>query len=90
MEKINVSAEALPIIKSGIALKEKTLAVKEKDYLKRIHSFEEKHGMESEVFVKEYKSGKLGDDEEWLEWLFVHEAYSKIMKQRKIIRELLT
>jgi len=28
---------------------------------------------------------KLGDDEEWFDWLFVYEAYHKIYEQKKII-----
>lgn len=89
MEKINITEESLPILKSGIILKQKILDLKAKDYQKRKKMFEEKHGMKSSKFVKEYKSGHLGDDEEWLDWLFVHEAHSKIIKQKKIIKELL-
>ena len=89
MEKINVTDDALPILKSGIALKEKILELKAKDYQERKKFFEEKHGMKSSEFLRKYKSGALGDDEEWLDWLFVHEAYSKIRKQKKIIKELL-
>jgi hypothetical protein len=88
MEQIEITDDALPILKSGIALKEKLLTVKAENYLKRLKSFEKKHKMKSEVFNKAFKAGKLGDDEEWFDWLFVYEAYNKIIKQKKIIEKL--
>ena len=47
IEQIEITDEALPILKSGIALKEKLLTVKEESYLKRLKSFEKKHKMKS-------------------------------------------
>lgn len=88
MEQIEITDEALPLLKSGIALKEKLLAVKAENYLKRIKSFEKKHKMKSEKFFKEFNAGNLGDDAEWFDWLFVYEAYSKIIMQKKIIEGL--
>lgn len=88
MEQIKITDEALPILKSGIALKDKLLAVKAESYLKRIKSFEKKHQMKSAEFLKAFKAGKLGDDAEWFDWIFVYEAYNKIIKQKKIIEGL--
>ena len=88
MEQIEITDEALPILKSGIALKEKLLTVKEESYLKRLKSFEKKHKMKSAEFFAAFNAGKLGDDAEWFDWLFVYEAYNKIIKQKKIIEGL--
>ena len=88
MQTIDITNEALPILRSGKALKEKILTVKAENYLKRLKIFEKKHKMKSEEFIKRFKSGKLGDDEEWYDWLFLYEAYSTIIKQKKIIKEL--
>jgi len=88
IEQIEITVEALPILKSGIALKEKLLSVKAANYLKRIKGFERKHKMKSAEFSKEFAAGKLGDDAEWFDWLFVYEAYNKIIKQEKIIKGL--
>ncbi|MDP2799943.1 MAG: hypothetical protein Q8O60_08720 [Deltaproteobacteria bacterium] len=52
MEQIEITDEALPILKSGIALKEKLLAVKAESYLKRLKSYEKRHKMQSTEFLK--------------------------------------
>ncbi|MCK5255483.1 MAG: hypothetical protein KAQ81_05620 [Deltaproteobacteria bacterium] len=88
MQQIEIKDEALPILKSGIALKEKLLTTKAESYLKRLKRFEKKHKMKSEAFVKAFEDGKLGDDAEWFDWLFVYEAYSRIIKQKRIIEGL--
>jgi len=88
MEQIKITDEALPILKSGMALKEKLLTVKAESYLKRLKKFEKKHKMKSGEFFRAFKAGKLGDDAEWFDWIFVYEAYSKIIKQKKIIEGL--
>ncbi len=85
MEQIRIKDEALPILKSGILFKKKLLSVKVENYLKRLEVFEKKHKMKSEAFLKKFNSGELGDDEEWFDWLFVYEAYKKIIEQKKII-----
>jgi hypothetical protein len=88
MEQVKITDEALPILKSGIALKEKLLTVKAESYLNRLKSFEKKHKMKSAEFFNAFKAGKLGDDAEWFDWVFVYEAYNKIIKQKKIIEGL--
>jgi len=64
MEQIEITDEALPILKSGIALKEKLLAVKAENYLKRLKNYEKKHKMKSSKFYEAFKAGDLGDDAE--------------------------
>ena len=44
--------------------------------------------MKSAQFYEKYRTGKLGDDAEWFDWLFVYEAYNKIIKQKQIIEGL--
>ena len=88
MQQIEITGEALPIVKSSIVLKEKLLSVKAENYLKRLKGFERKHKMKSAEFSKEFAAGKLGDDAEWFDWLFVYEVYNKIIKQKKIIKGL--
>jgi len=88
MQQIEITDEALPILKSGIALKKRLLTAKADGYVKRLNSFEKKYKMKSEAFLKAFKAGKLGDDEEWFEWLFVYEAYNGIVKQKEVIEGL--
>lgn len=44
--------------------------------------------MKSEAFFGAFQAGKLGDDAEWFDWLYVYEAYNRIIKQKKIIAGL--
>jgi len=82
MQQIEITGEALPIVKSGIVLKEKLLSVKAANYQKRLKGFERKHRMKSAEFSKEFAAGKLGDDAEWFDWLFAYEAYNEILEQK--------
>ena len=52
MQQIEITDEALPILKSGIALKKKLLTSKADDYLNRLKTFEKKHKMKSEAFFE--------------------------------------
>ncbi|MDL1966956.1 MAG: hypothetical protein LWW97_00060 [Deltaproteobacteria bacterium] len=61
---------------------------RDKNLLKRLKGFEVKHKMKSVEFSKEFAAGKLGDVAEWFDWLFVYEAYNKIIQQKKIIKGL--
>jgi len=88
MEQIEIKDEALPILKSSIALKEKLLKAKSNSYRNRLKTFEKKHKMKSDHFIKAFNAGKLGDDEEWFDWLFVYEAYNRVIEQEKIIEGL--
>jgi hypothetical protein len=88
MQKITITNEALPLLRSGVALKERILSAKAENYLVRLKKLEKKHKMKSKDFLQKFKSGKLGDDEEWFDWIFVYEAYSKIKEQKKIIKGL--
>lgn len=88
MQQIEITGDALPIVKSGIVLKEKLLSVKAANYQKRLKRFERKHKMKSAAFSKAFAAGKLGDAPDWFDWLFVYEAYNKIIKQKEIINGL--
>ena len=88
MQKLLVKDEAVSLLKSGVALKEKILAAKAENYAGRLKAFEKKHGMKSRDFMLKFRNGKLGDSEEWFDWLFVYEAYTKINGQKKILKSL--
>jgi len=88
MGQIEITDEALPLLKSGITLKKKLLNIKAENYRQRLKQFEKRHKMKSSVFYKAFTAGKLGDDAEWFDWIFVYEAYKKIREQKKIIQGL--
>jgi len=41
--------------------------------------------MKSGHFIKAFNAGKLGDDEEWFDWIFLCKAYNRVTEQEKII-----
>ena len=88
MEQIEVTDEALPILRSGIALKERLLNMKADNYLKRLQEYEKKYKMKNAEFSKAFSAGEIGDDADWFDWIFVYEAYNKITRQIKIIESL--
>jgi hypothetical protein len=44
--------------------------------------------MDSSKFYVEFEKGKLGDDPEWYDWLFVFEAYNKRIQKKHALEEL--
>ena len=89
MEQIQIKEEALPILRSSIALKEKLLKAKSKNYRKRLNQYEEKHRMKSDDFITAFNGGKLGDDAEWFDWLFVYEAHNRLRYKEKLVEGLI-
>lgn len=51
------------------------------DYFKR------KYGMESEEFYKEFKSGELGDDMDFMEWKASWEIFNELKNEKKALIE---
>lgn len=85
MQQIQISEEALPILKAGIGFQKRLLFMKVENYLTRLKDFEKKFSMDSDKFLKNFEDGKLGDDAEWYDWLFVYEAYNKAIQKKRIL-----
>ena len=85
MQQIEISEEALPILKSSITFQKRLLAVKIENYFQRLQNFEKKYNMKSKTFFKDFEAGELGDSPEWYDWLFVYEAYNKTIKKKQIL-----
>jgi hypothetical protein len=85
MQQIQISEEALPILKAGIGFQKRLLSMKAENYLTRLKGFENKFSMESDKFLKNFEDGNLGDDADWYEWLFVYEAYKKAIQKKRIL-----
>lgn len=88
MQQIKIRDDALPILRAGITLQKKLTNIKTKKYSERLRKLEERHNMRSEMFIKEFEAGNLGDDAEWFDWVFVWEAYKKTVEREKIIDSL--
>lgn len=85
---LTIEPEAIPIVKSGMALKQKALELNQRQYLQRLADFEIKHQMNSEQFIKKFKNGELGDDAEWFEWEFVLDVYQKTVHQLELLESV--
>ena len=85
MQQIQISEEALPILKAGIGFQKRLLSIKVENYLNRLNAFEKRFSMESAEFLKGFEDGKLGDAAEWYDWLFVYEAHNKAIQKKRIL-----
>ncbi len=88
MQRIEIREDALPILKAGIIFQKKLTDIKAENYSDRLRIFEEKYNMKSEKFIREFEAGNLGDDAVWFDWLFVWEAWKKIVERKKIMESL--
>ncbi len=85
---ITIKEKDIPVIKSSLDLKMRTLDFNCRRYRERLKEFEKKYGMNSKEFLKRFKSGKLGDKPQWFEWEYLYEVYEESLKQRKAIQEI--
>ncbi len=53
-----------------------------------MENFENKYHMNSHDFYENFQGGKLGDDADWFDWVYLIEAYNKLVEQRDIIKRL--
>ena len=88
MQQIEIREDALPILKAGITLQKKLTDIKIENYSDRLRIYEKKYNMKSEIFIREFEAGNLGDDADWFDWLFVFEAWKKAIEKKKIIESL--
>jgi hypothetical protein len=72
---ITIRREALPVVRSSIALEREALEFNTHAYQARLTEFERRHRISSEHFAAALSAGKLDDDAEWFEWKFVRDAY---------------
>ncbi len=48
------------------------------EYRKKLKGLEKKHKMTTKTFLQKFNSGKLGDDEEWFDWLYASKAFEHL------------
>jgi len=88
MTTIKIKAEAIPVVKSGLAIEENILKISLEEYKKDLETFERKYKMSSEIFIQKFESGDLGDDAKWFDFLFAYRAYEHVRKKLKLIEEI--
>lgn len=55
------------------------------EYLQECQTFEARYELHSDEFLVKYASGELGDDADFVEWLFVKDAHDKWDRRYRIL-----
>jgi hypothetical protein len=85
---LTIRQEAVPVVKSSLEMKRKSLTFNLRRYQTRLTDFEQQHQMTSERFASQFTAGELGDDAAWFEWEFVLEAYQETARQLKLLNSV--
>ena len=89
MATLRIQKEAVPIIKSGLAIEKNLLKMSLDEYGKDLAILEKKYKISRKDFIQKFESGELGDDAEWFDFLFVYRAFEHVKKKLKLIEEIL-
>jgi len=89
MVTLRIQKDAVPIIKSGLAIEENLLKMSLDEYGKDLAIIEKKYEISRTDFIQKFESGELGDDAEWFDFLFAYRAFEHVKKKLKLIEEIL-
>jgi hypothetical protein len=78
---MRIQQEAIPLVKSSLELKRKALEFNLNEYRRRLAAYETQHKMNSQEFIKKFKTGELGDDAAWFDWEFALDALDETEHQ---------
>ncbi len=80
---------ALDLVRSAIAAEVSRLKLGLEATNRRIHSFEERYGVTSEVFLSEFTAESLqGGDQEYVAWAGELKIYERIAAQLDTLRDV--
>ncbi|MBC7227623.1 MAG: hypothetical protein H5T61_10380 [Thermoflexales bacterium] len=85
---LTLQEEAVPLVRSGLAMKRAALSLNLKRYSQRLKDFEQRYHMDSQTFAARFGRGELGDEADWFEWEYVLQAYQETIRQLKILERL--
>jgi hypothetical protein len=85
---VTIPQEALPVVRSSIALKRQALELNLRSYQARLAEFEKRHRMTMEQFAARFSAGELGEDAEWFEWEFTRDAYREAERQLELLNSV--
>ena len=85
---LTLQKEAIPLVRSGLAMKKAALEFSLKRYSERMKSFERRYGMDSQTFAARFGKGELGDEADWFEWEYVLDAYRETLRQLQILEHI--
>jgi len=83
---LTLREEVVPLVRSSLGLKRRTLEFNLRKYQDRLAQFERRYGMGSQEFAAKFDSGELGDEAHWFEWQYVLGVQQGIQRQVVIER----
>lgn len=78
-------AEVTDVLGSAVRHELDLARLRRDEFLKECLAFEAKYNLSSDEFVTQYESGKLGDDADFITWLFAKESYDKWERRYQIL-----
>ena len=85
---VTIRQEAVPIVKSSLETRRRSLEFSLRQYRARLTGFERQHQMASEQFATRFGAGELGDEADWFEWEFVLEATREADRQLELVKSI--
>jgi len=83
-----IQQEAVPLVRSGLEMKRKTLEFNLRQYHTDLAGFEKRHRMTSEQFATRFRAGELGDEADWFAWEFALDAYRETARQLELLKSV--
>jgi hypothetical protein len=66
VETLTLQKEAVPLLRSRLAMKKAALQFSLERYDERLRRFERQYDMDSATFAARFERGELGDDADWM------------------------
>lgn len=90
MVTIEVSKTDLFSIRSVFSAESDLLDRKIEKYEKRLSVYEKKYGITTDIFMKQFEHGELGDDEMWFHWSADFETLNLLKNKKQVIDRMYT
>jgi len=83
---LELTEETKSLIKSSLNKEENLLNLGLSKWKIKLKEFEKTNKISTEIFVKKFNSGQLGDDKKWFEWIFAYKAYNHIKEKLNLMK----
>ncbi len=90
MTRISIESDhkraVISLVKSSLAMQRKVLQAGLKRTKARLKAFEKAFGQTSQAFYQAYQEGKMGDDEQIMEWAGEWETYQELTRALDLLK----
>ena len=77
--------EASEVIRSALALDERITKHKKNRYVNICSAFENQYGMNSDIFMEKFETGKLDDRDDFFDWHSAKKGLENLSKKLQIL-----